>query len=113
MYDFINISSDATYSQRIKADVLEEYLTSVQKFSKESHLKFFKEIGGEKIKIMGIPADSHGNYGFNSLEGVIDINLIEIAVSWTLDDTFQEEISGIANAIAKQYYWIIEDDRMP
>ncbi|MBP1965626.1 hypothetical protein J2Z65_004871 [Paenibacillus aceris] len=54
MYDFINIFFDETHSQRIEANVLEAFLISELKFSKESHLNFFKGIGGEKITIMGI-----------------------------------------------------------
>jgi hypothetical protein len=60
---------------------------------------------------MGIPANSNGGYGFNSLEGVKDINLIEIAVSWELDNTFQKDISEITMAIANHFSWIVKDDR--
>jgi hypothetical protein len=55
--------------------------------------------------------NGNGGYAFDSLEGVKDINLIEIAVSWKLDGTFQEEISEITLAIANHFSWIIEDGR--
>jgi hypothetical protein len=43
-------------------------------------LIYSKEIGGEVIKIMGIFANSQGNYAFDSLDGIEEINLIEIAI---------------------------------
>ncbi|TXK68118.1 hypothetical protein [Paenibacillus sp. N3.4] len=70
MYDFISIFSDETHSQRIEATLLEAFLISELKLSKESHLKFFKEIGGEKITIMGIPANSNGATVLIHLKGL-------------------------------------------
>ncbi|MFB6362581.1 hypothetical protein ACFCP7_00790 [Paenibacillus elgii] len=86
MYDFISIYSDTLHSKYIRTEVLEKYLVSNLKFNKESNLMFFKEISGEIIKINGIPANSQGNYAYDSLEGVEKINLIEIAVPWKIED---------------------------
>ncbi|WP_240421804.1 hypothetical protein [Paenibacillus periandrae] len=109
MYDFISICSDAMYSKKIRTEVLEEYLVSMLKFTKESNLIFSMESGGEIVRITGIPANSQGNYAFNSLEGVEEVNLIEIAVPWKINDDSEKVISDIAKAITKEYAWIIDE----
>lgn len=80
MYDFISICSDRIYSKKIRTEQLDEYILLNLQFTKESNLIYSKEIGGEVIKIMGIFANSQGNYAFDSLDGIEEINLIEIAI---------------------------------
>ncbi|MFF2484622.1 hypothetical protein [Paenibacillus sp. NPDC058071] len=109
MYDFISICSDTLHSKYIRSVVLEEYLLSDLKFNKESNLSFFKFIAGEKIRINGIPANSQGNYAYDSLEGVEEINLIEIAVPWKITGDSEKEVIDIANDIAKQFSWMINE----
>ena len=73
-------------------------------------MKFYKEIGGEVINITGIPANTQGNYAFNSLEGVEEISLIEIAIPWMINDNLEKSISDIVNAIVNEYSWIVDED---
>lgn len=109
MYDFISIYSDTLHSKYIRTVVFEKYLLSDLKFNKESNLKFFKEIGGEVLRINGIPANSQGNYAYDSLEGVEEINLIEIAVPWKITGDSEKKVIDIANDIAKQFSWMIDE----
>ncbi|MEC0090878.1 hypothetical protein [Paenibacillus macquariensis] len=110
MYDYISIHSEH-YTKKIKSKVLEEYLTSQLKFTTVSHLVFRKEVCGEFIRLTGIPANSNGNYAISTLEGVEEINLIEIDVPINMDDTLELVISDIANAIVKEFSWIIDADQ--
>lgn len=109
MYDYISIHSE-NYTKKIKSKVLEQYLTSQLGFTTVSHLTFSKEVSGEFIRLTGIPANSNGNYAINTLEGVEEINLIEIDVPMNLDSTLELVLSDIANAIVKDFSWIIDED---
>ncbi|WP_163855972.1 hypothetical protein [Paenibacillus elgii] len=111
MYDYISIHSE-NYMKKIKSKDLEQYLTSQLGFTTESHLRFSKEVSGEFISLTGIPANSNGNYAINTLEGVEEINLIEIDVPMNLDDTLELVLSDIANAIVKEFSWIIDEDHV-
>ncbi|WP_214629724.1 hypothetical protein [Paenibacillus agaridevorans] len=71
-------------------------------------MRFYKEICGELIRLTGIQANSDGNYAFDTLDGVENINLIEIDVPSRLDFETENEIVKIANIIAKEYSWIID-----
>lgn len=107
MYDYISLYSDDNYSGRIKTEVLEEYLLSTLNLRKESNLKFSKELNGVRIIITGITADANGNYAFDTLDGVEEVNLIEIEVPCSIDEKIEDEITGIAFAIAAEYSWCV------
>ncbi|GFZ76122.1 hypothetical protein GCM10008018_22090 [Paenibacillus marchantiophytorum] len=109
MYAYISIHSE-DYSKKIKSKVLEQYLTSMFGFATVSHLVFIKKVSGEFIRITGISANSNGNYSIYTLEGVEEINLIEIDVPMKLDDTVELAITDITNAIVKEFSWIIDED---
>ncbi|MCM3626257.1 hypothetical protein M3194_02600 [Paenibacillus glycanilyticus] len=109
MYYYISIHSD-DYTKKVKSKILEQYLVHILEFEKESHLTFSKEINGERIKIRGIPADNDGNYGFDTLEGIEEVNLIEIDLPKYIDDILEQTIAEIATAIAKEFSWIIDED---
>ncbi|MBA2937103.1 hypothetical protein HZF08_02155 [Paenibacillus sp. CGMCC 1.16610] len=109
MYDYIGIHSE-NYVKKIKSKVLEQYLTSQLGFTTVSNLRFSKEVNGEFIRLNGIPADLNGNYAINTLEGVEEINLIEIDVPLNLDDNLELIISDIVNAIVKEFSWLIDED---
>ncbi|MGO4501102.1 hypothetical protein AB4114_35220 [Paenibacillus sp. 2RAB27] len=109
MYAYISIHSE-DYTKKIKSKVLEQYLITQLGFTTVSHLTFIKEFSGEYIRLTGIPANSNGNYAIDTLEGVEEINLIEIDVPMNLDDNLELEISGIANTIVKEFSWIIDED---
>ncbi|MCD9025050.1 hypothetical protein [Cohnella silvisoli] len=109
MYDYISIHSD-TYTQKIKVEVLEQYLTSNLGFAKVSYLTFLKDVNGELVKVTGIPANPNGSYDFITLEGIEEVNLVEIDVPRYTDDILEQALSDIARAIAKEFSWIIDDD---
>ncbi len=109
MYDYICLYSDDNYSGRIKTEVLEKYLLTTLNLCKESSLKFSKEFNGVRIVITGISADANGNYAFDTLDGVEEINLIEIEIPDSLDEKIEEEITRIAIAIASEYSWCVFD----
>lgn len=109
MYDYISIHSD-DYTKQIKSEVLEYYLTSNLGFIKVRHLKFIKEINGETVEITGIPANPNGGYAFNTLDGIEEVNLIEIDLPRYIDNILEHSISEIANLIAKEFSWMIDDD---
>ncbi|MDK8179551.1 hypothetical protein [Paenibacillus sp. UMB4589-SE434] len=109
MYDFISICSDRLYSKKIRVNQLDEYIVTILQFTKKSNLIYIKEIDGEVIRIMGIPANSQGNYAFDSLDGIEEINLIEIAVPWSINDVLEKKITDLANAIAKDFSWMIDE----
>lgn len=51
----------------------------------------------------GIMADVNGNYAFDNLDGVEEVNLIEIEVHDSIDEKIEDEITRIAFAIAAEY----------
>ncbi|CAH1226857.1 hypothetical protein PAECIP111891_06014 [Paenibacillus allorhizoplanae] len=109
MYYYISIHSD-DYTQKIKSEVLEHYLLSKFGFTKVGHLKFIKEINGETVEIMGIPANPNGGYAFNTLDGIEEVNLIEIDLPRYIDGNLEHSISEIAISIAKEFSWMIDDN---
>lgn len=109
MYDYISLYSDDNYSGRIKTEVLEEYLLTTLNLRKESSLKFSKELNGVRIVMTGIMADANGNYAFDTLDGVEEVNLIEIEVPSSIDGKIEDEITRIAFAIAAEYSWCVFD----
>ncbi|MBP1996698.1 hypothetical protein [Paenibacillus eucommiae] len=109
MYDYISIHSEM-YFTKIESKLLEHYITSNLGFVKVSHLKFIKEINGQFVKATGIAANPNGSYAFNTLDGIEEINLIEIDVPSYIDEIIEQALSGIASAIAKEFSWIIDDD---
>ncbi|GGG00223.1 hypothetical protein GCM10010912_51380 [Paenibacillus albidus] len=109
MFDYISVHSN-DYTKKIKSMVLEQYLTRNVGFTKISHLTFCKEINGKLVRLTGIPANPDGSYAFNTLNGIEEVNLIEIDVPRYIDDTIELAISGIASSIAKEFSWIIDDD---
>lgn len=109
MYDYTSIYSDETYSTCIKTAVIEEFLVKTLEFKKDSNLRFRKNIYGRTIILTGIYANSKGNYAFNSLDGIEEINLIEIDIPDDLNEEVEEAISNIVMAIAKEYSWCVEE----
>lgn len=109
MYDYISLYSDDNYSGRIKTKVLEEYLLKTLNLRKESSLKFFRELNGVRIIMTGIMADADGNYAFDNLAGVEEVNLIEIEVPNGINKKIEDEITRIAFAIAEEYSWCVFD----
>ncbi|MDP5276186.1 hypothetical protein [Chengkuizengella axinellae] len=107
MYDYLSIYSPG-YSKTIRTEVLEEYLKFFLNFNKESSLRFSKIHSGELIRVTGILANSKGNYAFNSLDGIEEINLIEIDIPENINDELEKTILNIAKSIAKEYSWLID-----
>ncbi|MDQ0059928.1 hypothetical protein [Paenibacillus harenae] len=109
MYDYISIHSD-DYTKKVTSKNLEHYLINNLGFEKVSHLTFYKELHGEPIELRGIPAELDGSYAFNTLEGVEEVNLIEIDLPRSISDILEHAITGIAIAISKEFSWIIDED---
>ncbi|MCD1261411.1 hypothetical protein B5M42_021655 [Paenibacillus athensensis] len=109
MYNYISIHSN-DYTEKIKSAILEQYLTRNLNFEKVRHLIFCKEFQGERIWLRGILADRDGNYAFHTLDGVEEINLIEIDLPVSISGMLAQEIEIIAVAIARELSWIIDKD---
>lgn len=110
MYDYISIYSDDNYSRKIKTKVLEKYLLTKLGLRKDSNLKFSKDLNGVKILLTGILANENGNYAFDTLDGVKEINLIEIEIPNIIDTKIEYEITRLAIAIATEYSWCVWDN---
>lgn len=109
MYDYISLYSDDNYSKRIKTEVLEGYLLKSLNLRKEGSLKFSKELNGIRIILTGIMADTDGNYAFDNLEGIEEVNLIEIEIPDNINKKIEDEITRIAFDIAGEYSWCVFD----
>lgn len=109
MYVYISIHSD-DYTNKVKSEILEQYLISNLGFEKVSHLKFCKELHGERIRLTGIPAGLNGNYAFDTLEGIEEVNLIEIDLPSYINNILEIAISNVAIAISNEFSWIIDED---
>ncbi|WP_240644316.1 hypothetical protein [Paenibacillus paeoniae] len=109
MYDYISIHS-IDYKNKVKSKDLEQYLTCDLGLIKESHLKFYKIINQVFVRVNGILARKDGSYAYDSLDGIEEINLIEIDVPSEIDHILEQELADMANAIAKNCSWIIDDD---
>ena len=107
MYDYISIYSQ-DYSTSINKEIIEEFLLTTLKFSKDYNLEYYKEIFNQKIKLRGILANSGGNYAFNSYDEFNEINLIEIDIPNSNSTNLEDEIISIAKSIAKEYSWLID-----
>lgn len=109
MYNYISIHSK-DYLTALKSEELEKYLSNELGFIRISHLKFNRTINGVDVNITGIHASIDGNYAFDTLDGVEEVNLIEINLPPITDESFEQELADIAKAIAKKCSWIIDDD---
>ncbi|MCR2804267.1 hypothetical protein [Paenibacillus soyae] len=109
MYYYTSIHSD-DYTKKVKSKALEQYLISHLEFEKVSHLTFSKEINGELIKIRGMHADEDGNYGFDTLDGIEEVNLIEIDLPQHIDAILESIIADVAIAIANEFSLKIDED---
>ncbi|WP_028552506.1 hypothetical protein [Paenibacillus sp. UNC451MF] len=109
MYDYISIHS-SDYTKKVKSGYLEKYLISNLGFEKDRHLTFCKELHGDRICLRGLPADLDGNYAIYTLDGVEEINLIEIDLPRNISGILEHAIASIAIAIAKEFSWIIDDE---
>ena len=109
MYDYISIHSD-DYTKKVKSRILEQYLVNNLSFEKVNHLTFCKKLNGEPIKVTGIPAEQDGSYAINTLDGIEEVNLIEIDLPRHIDDILEHAITEIAINIAKEFSWIIDED---
>ncbi|MFC3800934.1 hypothetical protein [Cohnella sp. GCM10012308] len=109
IYYYISIHSD-DYTRKVESSVLEQFLISSLGFNKTSHLRFWKEISGERIYVKGISAELNGNYAIDTQDGVKEVNLIEIDLPRSIDNILELAITGIAVRIAKEFSWIIDED---
>lgn len=111
LYDYLEIYSDQNYMEKIKTVDIEEFFTQTLEFRKISSLKFSKVIYGELVIATGILANSNGSYAYDTLDGIKEINLIEIDIPVMLNIEIEEAILEIANKIASKFSWIINERR--
>lgn len=109
MYGYISIHSD-DYTKKVNSRILEQYLISKLGFEKVASLIFSKELYGERIWVTGIPADPNGNYAFNTLDGIDEVNLVEINLPRSINNNLESVITGIAIAISNELSWYIDED---
>lgn len=102
------VYSDEQYRTTIKTNDIEQFLIGALDLKPISKLRFSKELSGALIIVTGILADSNGSYAFDSLDGVEEINLIEIDVPVKINQEIMDEILYIADAIANEFSWIID-----
>lgn len=108
MYDYVTIHSDEVYIKKRSAEDIKSFLVDSLGFHEISSLRFSKEIRGEFIYATGILADSNCSYAFDTLEGIEEINLIEIDIPDKLTYEIEEEIINISKAIASKFSWIVD-----
>ncbi|NGZ77713.1 hypothetical protein [Saccharibacillus alkalitolerans] len=111
LYDYLMIYSDEKYTKKIKAIEIEKFFIEILEFNKISNLKFSKMINDELIIATGLLAESEGSYAFYTLEGIKEINLIEIDIPQKMNIEIEESILEIANAIASKFSWIVDERR--
>lgn len=109
MYDYISIHSN-DYSKTVSSKFLEQYLIDNFEFEKISSLTFCKELYGERIILRGISAQLDGSYAYDTLEGIEEVNLIEIDVPVQIHEALEHAISTLAVAVSEQLSWIIDED---
>ncbi|MGG4146885.1 hypothetical protein ABEW34_27615 [Paenibacillus algorifonticola] len=108
MYDYVSVYSDQHYSKKIRTEVIEAFFVETLHFERTSRLKFSKMICGELVTAKGISANQNGNYAFDTLDDVKEINLIEIDIPQASTGQMEEEIEEIVYAIAKEFSWIVD-----
>lgn len=107
MYDYIMIFSEQ-YRTTIKTNDIEQFLSQSLGFTKVYSLRFTNEICGELIRITGLLANLNGSYAYDTLDGIEEINLIEIDVPTRINKEIEDTILQITNEIADEYNWIID-----
>lgn len=65
-------------------------------------------ICGELVTAQGISANQKGNYAFDTLDDVKEINLIEIDIPQASTVQMEDEIKEIVYAIAEEFSWIVD-----
>ncbi|WP_429311216.1 hypothetical protein [Paenibacillus mucilaginosus] len=66
-------------------------------------------MSGETICLTGIVANAQGGYAFDTLDGIQEINLIEIDVPMNTDEALEEELRQMAYAIASHSSWVVDE----
>lgn len=111
LYDYINIYSDEHYAGRIKTVDIERFFLDVLEFEKTSSLSFSKVVCGKEVRATGYLANAQGGYAFYTLDGIEEINLIEIDIPLQMNMKLEKFILATAYQIAKQYSWIVDERR--
>lgn len=111
LYDYISIYSDESYAGRIKTIDIERFFIEVLAFEKTDSLKFCKVVSGEPVSATGYLANARGGYAFDTLDGIEEINLIEIDIPLQMNMELEKFILAAAYQIAKRYSWIVDERR--
>lgn len=109
LYDYISIYSDPNYIGRVQTIDIEYFFLTELKFDKIRNLRFSKMIQGELVIATGILAKPNGNYSYDTLDEIEEINLIEIDIPFHMTIELQASILKIANQIAQTFSWHIDE----
>ncbi|OMG01591.1 hypothetical protein BK146_05875 [Paenibacillus sp. FSL R7-0333] len=110
VYDYISIHS-AGYAKTVRTEVLERFFISTMRFEKIGPLSFSKALHGAHIGVKGISANSDGSYAYYTLEGIEEVNLVEVILPATkIDEPLERAITGLVMAIVDEFHWCIDED---
>ncbi|MEK4854209.1 hypothetical protein NST04_30535 [Paenibacillus sp. FSL H7-0756] len=110
MYDYISIHS-IDYATSVKTEVLERFVVQTLGFEKTGPLQFSKALYGAHVGLKGIAANPDGSYAYYTLEGVEEVNLVEVILPTTkIDAPLERAITGLVMAIVDEYGWCIDED---
>ncbi|WP_339313187.1 hypothetical protein [Paenibacillus sp. FSL M7-0896] len=109
VYDYISIHS-AGYAKTVRTEVLERFFISTMRFEKIGPLSFSKALHGAHIGVKGISANSDGSYAYYTLEGIEEVNLVEVILPVMMDKQLEHAITALAMAIVDEFHWCIDED---
>lgn len=112
MYDYISIHS-AGYAKTVRTEVLERFVVGTLGFEQTGPLQFTKTLHshGAHVGLKGIAANADGSYAYYTLEGVEEVNLVEVILPATMiDEPLERAITGLVMAIVDEFGWCIDED---
>lgn len=111
MYDYISIHS-VDYAKSVKTEVLERFVVGTLGFEQTGPLQFTKalHVHGAHVGLKGIAANADGSYAYYTLEGIEEVNLIEVILPAMIDEPLERAITGLVMAIVDEFHWCIDED---
>ncbi|MEK3834206.1 MULTISPECIES: hypothetical protein [unclassified Paenibacillus] len=109
VYDYISIHS-AGYAKTVRTEVLVRFIVQTLGFEQTGPLQFSKRLHGTHVGLKGISANSDGSYAYYTLEGIEEVNLVEVILPAMMDEQLEHAITGLAMAIADEFGWCIDED---
>ncbi|WP_340022015.1 hypothetical protein MHI24_23920 [Paenibacillus sp. FSL K6-1096] len=109
MYDYISIHS-MDYAKTVRTEVLERFVVQNLGFEQTGPLQFTKALDGAHVGLKGIAANADGSYAYYTLEGVEEVNLVEVILPAMIDEPLEGAITGLVMAIVDEFHWCIDED---